>query len=235
MDDATWLLLGTAVSIGFFHTLIGLDHTLPFVVLGRAQGWPLRRVLAITFLCGLVHVLSSVVLGALGIGLGVALERLEWIESSRGDLAAWLLIVFGLSYAAWSFSRGRRQGEHAHVHGDGTVHLHEHPEGAPHGHLDPAAASARLTAWSLFVIFVLGPCEPLIPLLMVPAMRGGVAPAALVATAFGVTTIATMMALVALGYLGLGVPVFRRLEPHAHTMAGLAIASSGVAIRVLGI
>lgn len=228
------VLLATAVSIGFFHTLIGVDHSLPFMVMGRAHGWPLRKVLALTFLCGLGHVLSSVVLGTAGIGLGTALERLEWIEASRGELAAWSLIVFGLTYAAWSFARSRRVTEHTHAHPDGTVHAHQRPD---HGHrhgLDRGSA-ARLTAWSLFVIFVLGPCEPLIPLLMVPALGWGWGSVALVAAAFGVTTIATMMAVVTVGYLGLGVPKFRALERHAHTLAGLAIASSGLAIRALGI
>lgn len=229
------VLLTTAVSIGFFHTLIGVDHSLPFVVMGRAQGWPLRKVLGITFLCGLGHVLSSVVLGVAGIGLGAAVEKLEWIEASRGELAAWSLIVFGLTYAAWSFARSRRVTEHTHVHEDGTVHAHHHGEGGGHGHGLDASSVAGMTAWSLFVIFVLGPCEPLIPLLMVPALGWGWGSVVLVATAFGVTTIATMMTVVTVGYLGLGVPKFRKLEKHAHTLAGLAIASSGLAIQALGI
>ena len=228
------ILLTTAVSIGFFHTLIGVDHSLPFMVMGRAHGWPLRKVLGLTFLCGLGHVLSSVVLGIAGIGLGTALEKLEWIEASRGELAAWSLIVFGLTYAAWSFAKSRRITEHTHVHADGTVHAH-HENTSGHHHGFDVKSAAGMTAWSLFVIFVLGPCEPLIPLLMVPALGWGWGSVALVAGAFGVTTIATMMGVVTVGYLGLGVPKFARLEKHAHTLAGLAIASSGLAIQALGI
>ena len=63
------VLLGTAASIGLVHTLLGVDHSLPFVALGRAQGWSLKRTLAVTFGCGLAHVLSSVLIGAIGIGL----------------------------------------------------------------------------------------------------------------------------------------------------------------------
>ena len=88
METSLNVLLASAVSIGFIHTLIGVDHTLPFVVMGRAQSWRLRRTLAVTCLCGLGHVLSSVLLGSLGIGLGVALSRMEWLESSRGELAS---------------------------------------------------------------------------------------------------------------------------------------------------
>ena len=92
-----------------------------------------------------------------------------------------------------------------------------------------------LTAWSLFIIFTLGPCEPLVPLLLIPAGDLGAMPVALVAGAFGVTTIATMSALVTLGYFGLKLPSLRRLEAHTHTLAGLAIAGSGLAIQLLGI
>ena len=98
MDTGLNILLMSGISIGFIHTLIGVDHSLPFVVLGRAQGWSLTKVLTITGLCGLGHVLSSVVLGTAGIGLGVAISRLEWVEGVRGSLAAWTLIIFGLTY-----------------------------------------------------------------------------------------------------------------------------------------
>ena len=35
-------------------------------------------------------------LGFLGIALGIAVARLEGVESTRGEIAAWLLIGFGL-------------------------------------------------------------------------------------------------------------------------------------------
>ncbi|MDH3196695.1 MAG: sulfite exporter TauE/SafE family protein [Candidatus Krumholzibacteria bacterium] len=232
MEPTLVILLGSAVGIGFLHAVIGVDHWLPFAVLGRAQSWPLRRVLAVTAACGVGHVLSSVVLGALGIGLGVAVTHLEAIEGVRGNLAAWMLIVFGVVYAAWSVARPRRAHRHIHAHADGEIHVHAH-EGLPHGH---ATRDARtVTAWSLFVIFVLGPCEPLIPLLMAPAIASGAEGVALVAVVFGVTTIATMAVMVAVVYAGLSVRVFRRLQAHAHPLAGVAIALSGLAIRLLGI
>lgn len=231
MDTLT-VLVGSAVSIGFLHTLIGVDHSLPFVVIARAQRWSLRKTLGLTVLCGFGHVLSSVALGILGIGLGVAVTRLEWIESWRGEAAAWSLILFGLAYSGWSLARQRRRQKAAHAHGE-QVHSHEHSDGGHHRHegLSPRA----LTAWSLFIIFVLGPCEPLIPLLMVPALSLGAWALVPVAGAFAVTTIGTMTLVVGVGYYGVKLPLFRRLEAHAHTLAGLAIAASGLAIQLLGI
>ena len=84
---------------------------------------------------------------------------------------------------------------------------------------------------------MLGPCEPLIPLLIAPAISIGTGAALLVAGVFGATTIATMTALVIVGYLGLAmVPgVGRRLAGYSHTLAGLAVAASGIIIRLTGL
>ena len=92
-----------------------------------------------------------------------------------------------------------------------------------------------MTAWSLFVIFVLGPCEPLIPLLMIPAATMGAGAVVAVTAAFAFVTVGTMLALVWLGYHGLQMRRLGWLEQHGHVAAGLAIAASGLAIQVLGI
>jgi len=231
MDTTLAILLGSAVGVGFLHALIGVDHSLPFVVLARAQNWTLRRTLAITGLCGFGHVLSSALLGGAGVLLGLGIKRLEWIESTRGAAAGWVLIIFGIVYAGWSFARRRRSQRHAHTHGD-TAHSHEHTTPV-HSHysMNPVV----LSTWGLFVIFVLGPCEPLIPLVIIPAVSHGLWSAVAVGLAFGITTIATMLGVVAIGYAGMRLAVFRRLEPHTHVLAGLAITASGVAIMVFGL
>jgi len=234
VDTTLQLLLSTAVGVGFIHTVVGVDHSLPFVVLGRARGWSLRKTLLITGLCGMGHVLSSVVIGMLGLTLGVAVARLQWMEAFRGNMASWVLIVFGTVYAAWSLARQRRRHRHTHRHAGGVVHTHEDGT-APHTHGHEDAPPVSLTLWGLFIVFVLGPCEPLIPLVMVPALTLNAWAVALVVIAFGVATIGTMLVVVAIGHAGMRLPAFERVEPHVNTIAGLLIAVSGVAIRVLGI
>ncbi len=236
MQSGLWLLLGTAASIGFVHTLIGVDHSLPFIVIGKAQRWTYRKVLLITTLCGVGHVLSSVLLGFVGIALGVAVERLEWIEGGRGELSAWLLIGFGIAYASWAFYRYLRSRPHAHshFHEDSQAHAHEH--GHTNEHLHPHKLGRRsLTVWTLFVVFVFGPCEPLIPLLMVPALEYNWGAVALVASVFSLTTIFTMAVVVTIGYFGLRPSFLRLFERHVHIVAGLMIAASGLAIKLFGI
>lgn len=229
------VLLWTAVSIGFLHTAIGVDHSLPFIVLGRAQRWSYGKLLRVTALCGLGHVGSSIALGALGIALGIGVERLEIVESKRGAVSAWLLIGFGLAYMCWAFYQKLRSRPHAHahVHADGTLHDHGHT--ATGEHLHPHQTRKLVTLWSLFVIFVFGPCEALIPLLMIPAMTHAWWAAAMVTAAFSLTTIATMLVIVSLGWLGLSVPASQRLERHAHVLAGASIAGAGLAVKLFGI
>jgi sulfite exporter TauE/SafE len=95
MNSSIALLSVTAVTIGFFHTLLGPDHYLPFIVLSQAKKWSLRKTMVITFLCGVGHVLSSVILGLIGIAVGISVGKLVSIESFRGNIAAWLFIAFG--------------------------------------------------------------------------------------------------------------------------------------------
>lgn len=227
------VLLGAAAALGFVHTVLGPDHYLPFIALSRARKWSAARTAATTVLCGVGHVAGSVALGLVGIAAGVTLGRLEFVESARGEVAAWALVAFGLTYGVWGVVRAARNRPHTHghVHGDGTYHVHEHTHADDHAHVHETAGRSA-TAWTLFVVFVLGPCEPLIPLLMFPAAAHGPASTALVAVVFGVTTIVTMTAVVMLATLGL-----RRLPSagagrYGHAVAGAVIALCGGAIHL---
>lgn len=236
MSTEAVVLLGTAATIGFAHTLLGPDHYLPFIVLSKARSWSTKKTVLITFLCGLGHVLSSVVLGFAGIALGVAVSRLEVVESLRGEIASWVLIGFGVMYTAWGIRRAVRNRPHTHfhAHGEGEAHTHEHGHVGEHVHVHDTKAR-RLTPWALFIIFVLGPCEPLIPLLMYPAATGRVLDVTAVASVFGVVTIGTMLGVVLLLRSGLARLPLGPIERYAHALAGLAILMSGGAIKLFGL
>lgn len=240
-EESVYVLLTTAIGIAFVHTIIGVDHSLPFVVLAKAQRWSMRKLMGVVALCGVGHVLGSIVLGAVGISLGVAIDKLEWIEGTRGDVAAWLLIGFGLAYFAWGVVRRVRGKEHSHWHKhfDGLEHDHNHDHHAEHlhAHTEHKVHRRLVTTWTLFIIFAFGPCEALIPLLMAPAWAHSWGLVAAVALVFGAVTIGTMMATVAVAYRGLNSRLFAKLklETWADALAGLAIAGSGGAIKLLGI
>lgn len=247
MSDSMQVLMLTALTLAVTHTAIGPDHYLPFIVLGRSEGWSYRKTALWTFLCGMGHVLSSVVIGGIGVAVGWAVSSMEWFEGIRGEAASWGLMVFGGGYMLWGIYlaiRGRGH-SHPHVHADGTEHDHPHlhkgqvPEegehrGSPHegsGH----GKQHRRTLWTVFIIFVLGPCEPLIPILMVPASKHSFWGIALVAAIFSVATIATMLLFVTLGHFGLRFVKLGFLEKYVHAFSGGAILVSGLAIKALGI
>ena len=232
-----WILAGTAVSLGFFHTLVGPDHYLPFIAMARARQWPQRKTLFIAFLSGLGHVLSSVLLGFLGLALGLAVNRLEAAESWRGGAAAWLFIGFGFAYLVWGLHRAvkNKPHRHAHAHADGVAHDHLHQHESEHVHVHEHKEKNSITPWVLFTIFVFGPCEPLIPLIMYPAAKHSLAGVVLVAAAFGIATIVTMLTIIVLSSWGLSFVRLGRFERYAHALAGGAIFLSGLAVQFLGL
>jgi nickel/cobalt transporter (NicO) family protein len=236
MEGSTLLLAGTAVTIGFIHTLIGPDHYVPFIVMGEARQWTIRKTMLITFICGLGHVLSSVVLGFIGIAAGISLSRLEFLESFRGNIAAWLLIAFGIVYMLISLRSLYRKKKHVHTHHhtDGTDHEHEHSHFSGHSHIH-VEDKKNVTPWVLFVIFILGPCEPLIPLVMYPAAENNMSGVIVVSLLFSVVTIATMMSIVLAFRFGLSRINLRPLERYVNVIAGAVIMISGLAIQFLGL
>ncbi len=234
------LITITAASIGLFHTMMGPDHYLPFIVMARARKWSLPRTASITVLCGVGHVLSSVVLGIIGIALGISLNKLGAIESFRGGFAAWLLIAFGLGYFIWGVITARRNRPHVHWHAHGDVsmpiHKHKHKHNNEEQlHVHKGQKAKNLTPWILFTIFVFGPCEPLIPLLIYPAAERSTLGLVLVAGVFGVVTIATMLSIVILLSLGANLLPMGRLERYTHALAGATICLCGITIRFLGL
>jgi len=233
MTDNLTALTITAASLAFVHTILGPDHYLPFIVMSRARKWNIYKTSWVTLLSGFGHVISSILLGTIGIGVGIALNKLEFMESVRGDLAAWLFVAFGLVYMAWGFYRAIKNKPHKHIHhhGNGTMHLHEHSHQEEHDHTH----KNNITPWILFTIFFLGPCEPLIPLLMYPAAKSSSWGVAQVSIVFGLVTMLTMLGLVLLASYGLKFVRLGKMERYTHAIAGGTILLSGIAILFLGL
>jgi len=235
------ILLVTAASIGFIHTLTGPDHYLPFIVMSKARKWTNIKTLWITFLCGIGHVGSSVVIGIIGIALGLGVNRLNKFESFRGNLAAWAFIIFGFGYFLWGLWKVYKEKPHKHFHlhvdAPQHVHMHEHHHSMleNHTHSHTAVKPVNLTPWILFTVFVLGPCEPLIPLLMYPAAKTHLMAVALVTLVFAISTIGTMLVVVQLTLRGINFLPMKMFEKYMHAIAGAAICLSGLAIVFLGL
>lgn len=235
MDREIQVLCLTAAAIGFVHTVLGPDHYLPFIMMGRAQRWSLAKTVRVTLLCGAAHVLSSVVLGAIGVAAGLAVTRIEAFEAGRGNVAAWALAGFGFAYMLWGVRAALRARPHTHWHAHGAevVHKHGHVHDTSHAHLHGGAA--RITPWVLFTVFILGPCEPLVPLLMYPAAQHSLAGVAGATAVFGIVTLATMTGAVLIILRGVSLVKLGTLERYTHALAGGTLCAAGLAMRFLGV
>lgn len=192
---------GLAALVALVHTLAGPDHYVPLVALARAGGWSRARTLGWTLLCGVGHCLASVVLALGAVWLGSEATRYEPLQAVRGDLAAIALIALGL----WVMVRGLRRGSSAEASGP------------------PLRAS-------LFVVFVLGPCEWLIPASLVAAARFGPAGLWVVVATFTAVTTLTMLVSVLVLSQGLAHLSGESWRRHGTVFAGLSIAVSGALI-----
>lgn len=231
-------LIITAASIAFFHTLFGPDHYVPFIMMSWSRKWSTTKTAMITILCGIGHVGSSVILGLAGVAMGLAVKKLEIVESVRGDFAAWLLTAFGLAYLVWGLRQAYRNKPHvhSHLHTDTCEHTHVHDHHEEHLHVhDGKKNLPSIAPWTLFVIFVFGPCEPLIPILMYPAAQSSLFGLVVVTGVFSVITIGTMLVTVLLSRAGVDFLPLTQIQRFTHALAGGAIFLCGLAIVFIGL
>jgi nickel/cobalt transporter (NicO) family protein len=237
MTQELYLLIITTVSIAFIHTLTGPDHYLPFIVIAKAKKWSLTKTAWFTALCGVGHVGSSVILGFIGIALGIAVGKLQLVEGVRGSIVSYIFTAFGIIYFVWGIRRAIRNKPHKHIHfhNDGNLHQHEHTHHKEHLHIHEKKDKINLTPWILFTIFIFGPCEPLIPLVMYPAAKHNYGQLALVTIIFSCITIFTMIALVLISSFGIKLLPMKAMEKYSHALAGGTILLCGLGMLFLGL
>jgi hypothetical protein len=204
MADSFSTLIIATVSIAVVHAFAP-DHWLPFVMIGKAQKWSKPKLSFVAFVSGLGHVGSSIILGAIGILAGVASIKLQGVEATRGEIGIYLLIGFGIAYALW-----------------GLKHARHH-----HHHSSELSTKKVVTFWTLFAVFVLGPCEPLIPLMFLGTAYGwsGIATVSIM---FGLVTLIMMVGQSLLGYAGIQLIKHDFAEKFSHALAGSVIVLTGV-------
>ena len=233
MHSEITILLLTAISIAFLHTAAGPDHYLPFIALAKSGRWTYRKTILWTIICGTGHILSSVALGLGVAALGWSLANLSFIEDIRGGFAGWSMLLFGIVYTAWGFYNAYRNKPHKHfdLAAEGDVYVYEHK----HGEAVAPAERHKVTPWVMFVIFLLGPCEPMIPLLYFPAAKNNGSVMLLMIAVYTLITLLTMLAIVTLGYFGLGFIKFQNTSRYIHVIGGFTILLCGAAMLWLGL
>ena len=90
-------LLGGGFAAAALHAALP-THWLPFVLVGRAQEWGVRKVASVLLLAATAHVITTATIGALVMVAGLALDR--WVHGVLPHLSAAVLFLFGAFYLA---------------------------------------------------------------------------------------------------------------------------------------
>jgi hypothetical protein len=217
-------LLGSVAATGFviafLHAAIP-THWLPFVLVGRAQGWGGRKILTVALLAGSGHVASTALLGLMLTFAGLALEEHLGPWLARG--AGLLLIGLGLYYLL------RRAGGGVHglaLPGGGSLSL----DGA-----EPAArrkVSDRTAILGLVGLLTFSPCESFLPVYLSGAAFGwsGFLLLSLVLTA---ATAAAMVLFTGALLLGVSRVRLGLLERYESVLLGATLCVLGLVVMFL--
>lgn len=232
MQSEMEILIIAAVSVASLHTVTGPDHYLPFIALSKSRGWSLSKTIGWTIICGSGHVISSVVLGLGGAAFGWSLSKISWLENVRGGIAGWVMLLFGFCYGAWGLYRAINHNPHRHfdLAENGDIYVYQHN----HGEAVAPNERYKVTPWVMFIIFILGPCEPMIPLLYFPAAQNGWWGMGILITIYTSVTLLTMLTMVLLGYSGIAFVKTEKLERYVHALGGLTIFICGAGMLWMG-
>ncbi len=129
MGTSTAVLLVASASVAIIHAILP-DHWVPIALVARADRWPLRRTAWTGLWTGVGHVVGSLILGVLAIGLGIGFKGLvQWETPAVGIV----LIATGLGFFLWS--RNHHLTPHSHTHSHSHSHEHFHFIGGGRGGL----------------------------------------------------------------------------------------------------
>ncbi len=214
-------ILSTGFAVAFLHGALP-NHWLPFVLVGRRQGWATGKTLAITALAGLGHAAVTMLLGLLLVALGLAVG--DRLGPALPLAAGGLLILFGVYYLA-----NHARGGHVHLPFIGRL--------APaHGQFDdgaPAAAvSDRAAVLGLLAILALSPCEAFIPVYL-SGLRFGWAGFGVLSLVLAAAAMTSMVGLTGLSLAGVGWLGKRRTERYEGLVLGGALCLLGVLVILL--
>ena len=173
--------------------------------------------------------MSSVALGLGGAALGWSLSKISGLENVRGGIAGWSLLGFGFIYSVWGLIKANRTHKHFDIYEDGSIYVYQHK----HGEVVQQKERHAVTPWVMFLIFVLGPCEPMIPLLYFPAVRTSLSSMIILILVYTFFTLATMLVMVLLGYYSIRFFRTKKLEKYMHALAGFTLLTCGLGMVIM--
>jgi hypothetical protein len=193
----------------FLHAALP-THWLPFVLVGRAQGWRARMTLGAAALAGMVHVISTAIVGGLIVAAGLALE-----ERLAGVLP-WLAAAMMFGFGAYYLVRALRTRASA---------ARDEPGRDKPGR----AVSDRAAFLGLMALLALSPGEVLLPLYLSGAQHG-LHGLILLTLTFAAGTILGMVLLTGAAFMGASLLRLERLARFEGAILGAALIILGLLV-----
>ena len=215
-------ILATGFAVAFLHGALP-NHWLPFVLVGRRQGWRPAKTLAITAVAGLGHAMITMLLGLALVGAGMAVgDRLGPVLPY---VAGGILMALGLFYLA---RHARGGGGHLHLPFIGRLApVHGHP-----GEVSAAALSDRSAILGLMAILALSPCEAFLPVYL-SGLKFGWAGFGVLSIVLTLAATASMTGLTGLSLAGARWLGLKSTERYEGAVLGAALCMLGVLVIVL--
>ena len=194
-------LLAGSLVLSILHAVIP-NHWLPVLAVGKRENWDLSQTTRVTFILGLSHAASTVLIGFLLAYVGAELSK--FIRDFSAVIAPVLLIMLGAFYIY----------QHVRHH---HFHLHGHPEQVPQSRL----------VWSLATAMFLSPCFE-IKAYFLAAGAEGFQFVILLAGIYVLITVSGMVIWVRLAFRGMQKMNWHALEHNAGVITGITLIVSGV-------
>ena len=199
-SDIISIVVGSLV-LSILHALIP-NHWLPVLAISRKENWTLGQTTSVTFISGVSHALSTVIIGMIIGLLGVKLSRN--IEDFTHIIAPVILIALGVFYIYQ---------HHRHKH------FHIHPEAKPD--------SKGRIIFTLVVAMFFSPCFEIEAYFLMAGAHGWTQ-VFLLAVLYTLVTVTGMVIWVRLAYKGLFKLNWHALEHNAGIITGVTLILSGV-------
>jgi|Deesub1362A_J573_1020465.scaffolds.fasta_scaffold21770_2 putative Mn2+ efflux pump MntP len=195
MEESSLLIGGLVLSVT--HAIIP-THWMPFVLVGKVEGWSLRKVMGTLLLAGGGHVGGTLVLGMIAGMVGKVIMK-GWEVSEIIPII--ILIMVGGVYILRGI--GKREGELS----------------KPHKEI--------ITVFSLFLMLTLTPCEPMV-LVYFAGCTLGVRFLIILSIIVAIGTLFSMSVLTFVGFKVSQEVKFQLLEKYEHQIIGGILILLGI-------
>jgi hypothetical protein len=209
MTETFWGLLVAGGLVSLVHGLLP-NHWLPFVLIGRSQGWTAARMVGVLAAAAAAHTAVAGAIAMVTLLVGVALA--EVIEPFAHTLPALILGGTGLFYIVLDLRGGR--------------HPHHHHE----VHVEAGKGMSDKTAMvTLVLTLALSPCEAMVPVFVSASPTGDPVLLFGIVVLSGAISLALMTVLALLTWTGITRAGFGRLAHRERLVVGAILLVVGVA------